>query len=797
MRRFSLVLICCGGLAAGPSAADLAKAIAAAGFDADQCYRVRDLRFQREDVKVYLNEGYLIFSKPVEGAPRTALFTAELAGGDAEVIVLPPDRGERQSLAVFTKSANLDEHFDAAMMIFTNGAQDLVQRVRDDASTKKAPEVGAALAERWGPALENIRGGLETRVLVDMLGPAGNPGMLFLELQGRQLGDFDVIYDPLSRAQIEAGQLTERGGHPHYDVWTSFSARSVRTGAAPAPAPWFTLSDYRIEAALDDNLAMGATTRVTVRVGARPLRGFPFDISDAMHVTAAKIDGVPAELFSHDSVRGRALRGDDNNAFLVVAPEPLAAGSIHQFEFGHEGAVITPAGNNVFFVAARSSWYPRYGENWANYDLTFHYPKRLTLVTAGDQVSDSSEGETRTTRWRTPAPIRMEGFNLGDYQKVTGNAPGFRVDVYGNKSVESALIPKPSATVVITQFPPPAKTRQAGEMPPAAQIQLPPDPNGRLREVAADVSSSLEFFKSKFGPPALKTLTVSPIPGTFGQGFPGLVYLSTLAYLNPNQRPPGLRGEEHQVFFSELIEAHEVAHQWWGNVISASAYEDEWLLEALANYSALLWLEQKKGLKAVDAVLDTYRDHLLEKGSDGRTMDSAGPIIWGDRLDSSGVQGARRVITYEKGAWILHMLRRRMGDDRFLRMLAEMRRRYEFRSISTADFRGLVKEFAPPKFSAEAVDNFFDSWIYSSGIPALKLKYSVKGTAPAIRLSGTLTQSAVDDDFSAEVPVEIQFTRGAPQTVWVRTSSDGAAFSETLRHAPLRVAIGSGVLAKK
>src|SRR5271163_3343363 len=107
-------------LAAGPSAADLARSIREAGLDPDQCYRVRDLSFQKEDIRVYFTDGYLIFSKPIAGERRAAVFTAEVEGGDGEVMLLPPYRGERQSLALFTQSANLDEHFQAALMIFTD-----------------------------------------------------------------------------------------------------------------------------------------------------------------------------------------------------------------------------------------------------------------------------------------------------------------------------------------------------------------------------------------------------------------------------------------------------------------------------------------------------------------------------------------------------------------------------------------------------------------------------------------------------------------------------------------------------
>jgi len=315
--------------------------------------------------------------------------------------------------------------------------------------------------------------------------------------------------------------------------------------------------------------------------------------------------------------------------------------------------------------------------------------------------------------------------------------------------------------------------------------------------VASDVSSAFEFFSANFGPPALKTLTVAPIPGAFGQGFPGLVYLSTLSYLDPSQRPASLRDASHQLFFSELIEAHEVAHQWWGNVTSANSYQDEWMMEALASYSALLWVEKKKGAKAMEGVLDEYRDHLFTKDEQGRTLESAGPIIWGTRLEASGQSDAWRSITYEKGAWIFHMLRRRLGDERFMKMLAELRKRYEFKGVSTDNLRELAKEFLPPKTSPAVIDAFFENWVYATGIPSLKVKYSAKGVAPSVRITGTVTQTGVDDDFTTETPVEIQFAKGAPQTIWVRTSSDPASFSATVKQVPVRVVIPNSVLAKR
>ena len=97
------------------------------------------------------------------------------------------------------------------------------------------------------------------------------------------------------------------------------------------------------------------------------------------------------------------------------------------------------------------------------------------------------------------------------------------------------------------------------------------------------------------------------------------------------------------------------------------------------------------------------------------------------------------------------------------------------------------------------MQTFFDNWVYSTGIPTLQLKYSVKGKAPALKLTGTLTQSGVDDDFSVDVPVQISFAKGESRTIWVRTSGSPENFSLALRQPPVHVAVpfGTDVLALK
>ena len=241
------------------------------------------------------------------------------------------------------------------------------------------------------------------------------------------------------------------------------------------------------------------------------------------------------------------------------------------------------------------------------------------------------------------------------------------------------------------------------------------------------------------------------------------------------------------LFFEDVLQAHETAHQWWGNRVTADNYRDYWLMEALANCSALLYLEKRKGPHAVDDMLDSYRKTLLEKDESGQTKESAGPIVLGPRLQNSVQPAAWTAITYGKGSWILHMLRRRMGDQRFLAMLAGIVKKYDHAAITTEQFRQEAAQALPPKSEDPQLEAFFAQWVYGAGIPTLKFTYTVKGVAPTVKLTGTLTQTGVDDDFSAWTPVEIQFGKGPTITKWIASSSEPATFTMTLKQAPSKV----------
>lgn len=777
-----------------PTGADMANAIHETGLDPDQTYAVRDLAFSRGDIKLFFNDGYLIFSKPVAGERIAAVFTTGSEDtADGEILLLPPRRDERQSLAKFTRTPNLDEHFETALLTFTDGSAKLLLDEINAGHGRPVPAAGPALAARWDPVITTLNESLAQRIVGDLLTPARpGGGFLFIALQSTRLGNFDVIFDPLGDDQVLAGQISDHTDAFSYDVWTSFPAR----GGAKRVQPGYKITAYNIQASLDESLSLTAKTRITLTVGPQANRVFPFGISRAEHVTSARLDGIPAEVVFQESNRTRALRADENDLFLIVAPVPLAPGSTHELELEHSGDVIVDRGSGVYSVGARSNWYPRLALEFAHYDLEFRYPKGLTLVTAGELVDDRTEGDFRITRRRTPIPVRVAGFNLGNYARISREAGGITVDVYGNRGLDPALMPKPKTTIVsqnvrpLFRGGPPQlpQTTTITQTPPA------PDPLGRLEAVAADVTGSLQFFSDAFGPPSLKNLTVSPIPGTQGQGFPGLIYLSTLSYLEETQRPQSVEENRQRTFFTDLMAAHEVAHQWWGNIVAPDAYPDEWIVEGLAHYSALMWLEKKRGPAAMTTELNNFRLDLLASSPDGGTVDSYGPLTWGYRLESARNPDTWRAITYEKGAWIFHMLRSRMGDNRFLAMLRQLRNRFEYQQITTQALQSLVKEFSVP---ADNVDTFFDSWVRSTGIPSARVRFTTTGRAPTVRVSGTVTyeqssQRGVFADFATELPLEITLPNGTRRIEWVHTSDRAEPFSFTLPQAPSRIGLASG-----
>ncbi len=280
---------------------------------------------------------------------------------------------------------------------------------------------------------------------------------------------------------------------------------------------------------------------------------------------------------------------------------------------------------------------------------------------------------------------------------------------------------------------------------------------------------------------------MSPVPGDFGQGFPGLVYASTRSYFRPGD--PALRGlsAEETRFYAELLLPHELAHQWWGNVVTVDRPGESWIMEGLATYSSLLFLEHREGRAALDRSLAAYRKRLLETVDGGGALESAGPVVLGERLRTAKTPRAYRIVAYEKGAWIFHMLRGAMGDEGFYSFLRELRERFAFQAVTTEDIRREAARWTPAGYPDPELREFFDLWVYRTGIPRLSLEYRQSRREGRYILTAKIEQSGVSERFSIAAPVRIAASSGKPLDKYILTDGGETEFSLLLDERAARV----------
>ena len=171
MRALAVALLFPALLVASQGEA-LIHTIASSGLDPTECYRVREISLVRDEAQFYFTDGYLIFGKPVGSTRVTAVFSSDVEGGEAELLLLPPNRSERRALALHAGAPNLEEHFTAALMVFADDTyRDILDQIRANPYNKKSGEMGALLASKWNTTALNLSTSFGPRLALDLLSP--------------------------------------------------------------------------------------------------------------------------------------------------------------------------------------------------------------------------------------------------------------------------------------------------------------------------------------------------------------------------------------------------------------------------------------------------------------------------------------------------------------------------------------------------------------------------------------------------------------------------------------------------
>jgi len=712
------------------------------------------IELRRGDAELYFEEGKLGFLTPLDGHVTGFIFA-----GRGHALAFPREPVEKQQMAHFLGATILDQVFISAYVRFTDdAADDLLHQFQ---SAKLSPQNDDAFVSRSNAVLGELNFSQSLRVLQDRLTQNPKP-YFYAALEGAEIGSFDFLFDPQRHEQVLLGQRRRAGSFAYYDVWASYSVPGV---ASPPPA--FHALDYALNTSILADNSLDANAAVRIHTDLAGERFLTFQLARALRADSVTDEtGQALEFFQNEGMtpQERSVRGNDY--IHVVLPQPSQKDQDFTIRFHYRGNVIENAGNGVLFVGARESWYPHLGDEaeFASYDLTLRWPRHLKLVATGEKVDEQISGDMHMGHWHSAKPLSVAGFNLGEYASTSLSAENRNIDVYANRELEQALnnrINQPTEAIPEANLPfdvTTGRSRAAMQPPPAR-------PADALKQLGREIDSSIHFYETYSGSFPFHTLSISQIPGTFGQGWPGLVYLSTFSFLTPEAQNRAGLSQSHQEAFTDIVPYHEVAHQWWGNVVGWSSYRDQWIDEAIANYLALMFADSRKpSAHELRLWLERYRKQLEEKpvGSD-QPAGQIGALALGNRLTSSKSPNGFEEVVYGKGAWVIHMLRemlRQPGakdpDARFAALLRSLSTKYAYRALSTDDLQHEIEAVMTPGMDLEggrSMEWFFEQWVRGTGIPHYRVEFSTKQTEKGLVVHGKLFQSNVPHSFIATVPL--------------------------------------------
>ncbi len=458
----------------------------------------------------------------------------------------------------------------------------------------------------------------------------------------------------------------------------------------------------------------------------------------------------------------------------VLLPRPVAAGERFVLELAYEAELIERLRDaSGYLLKDTTYWIPRHPDNRKRrFDLTFRVPERFRIASGGELTDERVEEDTRIMRWTTSRPVRgTMSFHMGR----------FEVDEVTHEDL-------PPIAVY-------ADRNHLGFAP------------GNREKTLDDLVGSLRTYIDYFGPYPFESLLVTETRATGGQAFPGLVLLTFQVF-----------GAMH-TGESEVFRAHEVAHQWWGAGADWESYRDQWITEGFANYSAALYVLEGLGEdEQFRDMLDAWRLDALGEVNVGQGLgkrygfrpaviresdgNESGPLVAGFRLRTTDTPFDYRLLIYEKGAFILHMLRMLLmdletGDDEpFRGLMRGFMRDHVGGVASTRSFEAAVTEAF-----GEPMDWFFDQWVYGVDVPTYRPDLDVSPLRDAREpfvLHGTVRQEDVPPGFRMAVPIRLEFRDHEPIVHRIQVDRPAVEVEFPIPAEPTRIEFNymHGVLAR-
>ncbi|MGW0330468.1 M1 family metallopeptidase [Streptomyces sp. NPDC003011] len=354
---------------------------------------------------------------------------------------------------------------------------------------------------------------------------------------------------------------------------------------------------------------------------------------------------------------------DEDETFRVTVRYSGTPEAITDPDGSREGWLRTADGALALGEPTGSmAWFPgsHHPSDKAAYDLAVTVPQGLTAVSNGEPTGRTTSGGRTTYTWHTAEPMASH---------VTTLAVGrYAVTRYDLERSAPASAPGPASRLPVYVAVDPAEAEAS-------------------REVLARIPEIMRWAEEAFGPyPFSSTGAIVDREGDAG-------------YALETQNRPVFPGAPDT---ATLV--HELAHQWYGNSVTPKTWRDMWLNEGFATYAEWLWTEDHGGDSA-QRTFDALHDHGEDVYEDLWSFPPAKPAS-AAHLSGSPV--------YQRGAMVLHLIRRTVGDTAFRTLLRDWATAHRHGNAGTADFTAFVERRAPGK----DFDVIWTDWLYGEGRPA-------------------------------------------------------------------------------
>ncbi len=727
---------------------------------------VNNLVLKRDAGAFTFTSGTLCFVAPVHGKVTGAVFT-----GNGSFVLTPPTDSEKQYLTLLTGKQPFNERFDQVVFRFTDNTYAELKNAPGATPGGSCP--ADLLSDNASMLRHELHYNVSGRILQDVLSDA--PGGLFMAFikgkrySGKLVYAMDLHGAPPLPGEAMISRLPSMDVAPEeillltldemkFGAWAAFHLSKeyeAHTASSTEPNGWINIEKQELDASVEKGGKLNGKATTTFLSRVNGLRVVPFDLFPSLRVQRVTDgSGQPLAFVQEDK--------DQDPQFFVILPKALAAGERFAVVTTYSGKdAVRNEGDGNYYPVARHNWYPNTRfDNYATYDMRFAVPKGLTLVAAGERVSETVEGNQSLSRWVSPQPQTVAGFQFGKFKKVEAKLPklDFVLESYANTETPDSIKGLQNDITRLEQ----QGVRTMTTLQSISTASL-------VENALSEARAAVPLYTDYFGPVPYKRLALTQQTApNYGQAWPELVWLPMSYFWDTTIRHQLGMDDPHGYFLS--VVSHEVAHEWWGHTVTWASYRDQWMSEGFAQMSASLFLQatQPNNKKYLQFWSD-LRQELLEKNKEGYRPIDVAPVTLGLRAinTKSGTDIYNRLV-YTKGAYILHMIRMMMwnprtGDTDFKALMQDFLKTYTNRPATTEDFKAMVEKHMLPAMDLtrnRRMDWFFNEYVYGTALPHYNLDYSFSPGQNGPTLTFKLTQSGVDNNFAMLVPLYLEMTNG-------------------------------------